>query len=99
MEKTLNIATASGLIVETQAGPVRSINTMRDAAQHWMIIVPEDALYINCRALITVVDEVLQEHFEDSLAANLPLRVLPLSTQPITDFDLLIDREYKQIAD
>jgi hypothetical protein len=72
---------------------------MRDAAQHWMIVVPEDALYINCRALITTVDELLQMHLDDSLAKNLPIRALPLSTLPITDFDLLIDREYTQITE
>ncbi|WP_428852067.1 hypothetical protein [Imbroritus primus] len=99
LDKALNIATASGYITATQAGSVRSINAMRDAAQHWMIVVAEDALYLNARALITVVDEILQLHFDDSLADNLPTRVMPLSSQPITDFDLLIDREYKQISE
>lgn len=41
---------------------------MRDQAQHWMIVISEDALYINSRALITTIDEVLQGHFEDTLA-------------------------------
>jgi hypothetical protein len=72
---------------------------VRDQAQHWMIVVAEDALYINARTLITTIDELLQEHFEDTLADNLPLRVLPLSTQPIPDFDLLINREYDQICE
>jgi len=99
LEKALNVATSNAYITPAQAGSIRSIDAMRDAAQHWMIIVPEDALYINCRALITTMDELLQTHFDDSLAKNLPTRVLPLSTQPITDFDLLIDREYTQISE
>lgn len=99
LEKALNVAASSGYINTAQAGSIRSIDAMRNAAQHWMIVVPEDALYINSRALITTVDELLQQHFDDSLANNLPTRVLPLSTQPITDFDLLINREYSQIAE
>ncbi|MFU3591710.1 hypothetical protein ACX2DF_07755 [Pseudomonas aeruginosa] len=72
---------------------------MRDQAQHWMIVVPEDTLYINARALITVLDEVLTEHFGDTLADNLPVRVLPLSTQALPDFLMLVNREYAQIRE
>ena len=64
-----------------------------------MIVVPEDTLYINARALITVLDEVLAEHFEDTLADNLPVRVLPLSTQALPDFLMLVNREYEQIRE
>jgi len=72
---------------------------MRDQAQHWMIVVPEDALYINARTLITALDEILIAHFQDTLADNLPVRVLPLSTQPLPDFQMLVNREYAQIRD
>jgi len=99
LEKALNIATSSGFLTATQAGSIRSIDAMRDAAQHWMIVVAEDVLYINSRALITTVDELFQEHFQDSLAENLPTRVLPLSTHLVTDFDLLVNREYQQICE
>lgn len=82
-----------------QAGSIRVIDAMRDQAQHWMIVVPEDTLYINARALITTLDEILTEHFDDTLADNLPVRVLPLSTQPLPDFLMLVNREYAQIRD
>lgn len=99
LEKALNIAQAQGWIRQGQAGSIRAIDAMRDQAQHWMIVLAEDALYLNARALITAVDEVLGEHFEDTLADNIPIRVLPLSTHPIPDFDLLINREYTQISE
>lgn len=99
LEKALNIAQGKGWITPAQAGSIRAVDAMRNQAQHWMIIVPEDALYINARALITTIDEVLQGHFEDTLSDNLPLRVLPLSTQPIPDFDVLVNREYGQIRE
>ena len=99
IEKALNLAQAQGWISAAQAGSIRVIDAMRDQAQHWMIVVPEDALYINARALITTLDEILTTHFQDTLAENLPLRVLPLSTQPFPDFLMLVNREYTQIRD
>lgn len=99
LEKALNVAQSKGWVTPAQAGSIRVVDAMRDQAQHWMIVIPEDALYINSRALITTIDEVLQGHFEDTLSDNLPLRVLPLSTQPIPDFDVLVNREYDQIRE
>lgn len=99
IERALNIAQSKGWISAAQAGSIRVIDAMRDQAQHWMIVVAEDALYINARALITTLDEILTEHFQDTLADNLPVRVLPLSTQPLPDFLMLVNREYAQIRD
>ncbi|WP_238922454.1 hypothetical protein [Achromobacter ruhlandii] len=99
VEKALNIAQSKGWMSAAQAGAVRVIDAMRDQAQHWLIVVPEDTLYINARALITVLDEILAEHFADSLADNLPVRVLPLSTQALPDFLMLVNREYQQIRE
>lgn len=99
IEKGLNLAVVQGWLKAEQAGSIRVIDAMRDQAQHWMIVVPEDALYINARALITTLDELLAEHFLDTLADNLPLRVLPLSTQPFPDFVMLVNREYGQIRE
>jgi hypothetical protein len=44
IEKALNIAQSKGWLSAAQAGSIRVINAMRDQAQHWMIVVPEDAL-------------------------------------------------------
>ena len=99
IERALNIAQSKGWMSAAQAGAIRVIDAMRDQAQHWMIVVPEDALYINARALITVLDELLNQHFQDSLADNLPVRVLPLSTQALPDFMMLVNREYEQIRE
>lgn len=99
IEKALKIAQSKGWMRAAQAGAVRVIDAMRDQAQHWMIVVPEDVLYINARALITALDEVLTEHFEDTLADNLPVRVLPLSPQALPEFLMLVNREYEQIRE
>ncbi|APP73935.1 hypothetical protein BJD12_00195 [Xanthomonas vesicatoria ATCC 35937] len=99
LERSLKIGLSKGWLTVAQVGSIRVIDAMRDQAQHWMIVVPEDALYINARALITTLDEILSIHFGDSLADHLPLRVLPLSTLPIPDFIMLINREYAQIRE
>jgi len=99
VDKALNIAQSNGWLNSTQAGAIRVIDALRDQAQHWMVVVPEDVLYINARALITAVDEILSGHFDDTLSDNLPVRVLPLSTQPLPDFLLMVNREYAQIRD
>lgn len=99
IEKALNIAQSKGWMNASQAGAIRVVDVMRDQAQHWIIVVPEDALYINARALITVLDEILTAHFQDTIADNLPVRVLPLSTRPLPDFLMLVNREYAQIRE
>lgn len=99
IERAINIAQSKGWLNAAQAGAIRAIDAMRDQVQHWMIVLPEDALYINARALITALDEILTQHFRDTLSDNLPVRVLPLSTQPLPDFLMLVNREYAQIRD
>src|SRR5699024_8216339 len=99
IDRALNIAQSKGWINAEQAGSIRAIDAMRDQAQHWMLVVSEDVLYINARALISALDEILRDHFEDTLADNLPVRVLPLSTQPVPDFLVLVNREYEQIRE
>lgn len=99
IEKAVNIAESKGWLNSSQAGALRVVSAMRDQAQHWMIVLPEDALYINARVLITALDGILVDHFQSGLADNLPVRVLPLSTQPLPDFLLLVNREYAQIRE
>jgi hypothetical protein len=91
--KCVNLAqTHCGLTEE--AGAMRAIDSLRDAEQHWLIIVAEQLLYMHARALVTVVDAVLKRSFDDALENHLPTRVLPVSTMPV-----LVNREYGQIVD
>jgi len=98
LESALKLCLNHQYLTAPQVGAIRAVDNMRDAAQHWMIVVPEDVLYLHARAIITVIDEVLIDQFSDTLADNLPLRVLPVSTLPICDVQTLIGREYEQIA-
>ena len=96
--KCVNLATQSAKLTQEEAGLLRAVDALRDAEQHWMIIVPEDVLYLHARGFITTFDDLLKRTLDDALADHLPGRVLPVSTQPPIGFDLLVDREFRQSA-
>jgi hypothetical protein len=98
-QKCINLARNHCGVTDEEAGVLRAICSLRDATQHWMVFVSEAFLYLHTRALVTVLDDLLKRVFDDDLASHLPLRVLPISTTPGGDIDLLIDREYTQIAE
>ncbi|GGD31491.1 hypothetical protein [Aureimonas glaciei] len=81
----------------SQAGVMRVVDRLRDSEQHWIVTVEEGILYLNVRALVTAFDEYLRHVFEDDLASHIPPRVLPVSTRPPGDFDVLVDAEYTAI--
>ena len=97
--KCVNLATQYANPNSGEAGLLRAVDTLRDAEQHWLIIVPEDVLYLHARGFITTFDDLLKRALDDTLADHLPGRVLPISTQPPIGFDLLVDREFSQIRE
>jgi hypothetical protein len=70
---------------------------MRDDEQHWIAIVNEGLLYLHARACVTLFDEILLDVFQERLADHLPERVLPISTRPPADIDVLIDEQFDQV--
>lgn len=98
-EKCTNLAKMHCGVTADEAGVFKAVDAMRNAAQHWIVFVSEDILYLHTRALVTAFDSVLQRNLGDSLSEHLPTRVLPVSTMPAGDFDFLIDREYKLVAE
>lgn len=97
-EKCINLARQNCGLSESSAGTMRAIDSLRDAEQHWIVVVEEDILYLHARALVTAVDEVLKSVFNDDLSSHLPTRVLPVSLIPPQKIDYLLDREYKKIG-
>ena len=98
-ERCVNLAAANCGLKPQEAGLLRAVDAMRDAEQHWMIVVPEDALYLHARGFVTAVDDLLKRDLGDALAAHLPARVLPVSTQAPVGFDVLVDREYTAVRE
>jgi hypothetical protein len=74
-----------------------AVDALRDAEQHWFIHVSEGLLYTYMRASVTLFDDLMRRAFGSRLADHLPVRVLPISTEPPRDIQLLIDEQYAQI--
>jgi hypothetical protein len=89
LERCIGLAKAQCGLTEDEAGIIRTIDSLRDAAQHWIVFVDEGLLFLYARALVTVIDDVLNRNFRDDLASHLPVRILPVSTNPLGDIDLL----------
>lgn len=75
--RSLNLASAHCGISAGEAGVMRAVDSLRDAEQHWLLVVPEDLLFLHVRGLVTVVDEILKRSFSEALVDHLPNRVLP----------------------
>jgi len=83
---------------DEEAGTIRVIDALRNAEQHWHLVVDEGLMYLNARAAITLFDDLLYRVFQDRLGNHIPARVLPISAEPPQGLDLLVDREFERIA-
>ena len=84
---------------EDQAVTIQIINSLRDAAQHYLLDVSESQLYMYAQAGITLYSQKTKEVFDVSLSDYLPERVLPISTTPPKSLGMLIDTEFKEIKE
>lgn len=99
-ESCVNLAAGNEKIKlsDSDAGTLRAIDAMRDDEQHWFNEVSEQLLYLHARAGVTLFDDLLRRALDDSLAAHLPARVLPVTSDPPQDLSMILDDEYNQIA-
>ncbi|MCL4553394.1 MAG: hypothetical protein M1305_07600 [Candidatus Marsarchaeota archaeon] len=73
------------------------LDALRDTATHYFQDVSEDILYVQAQASVTLFDELLSRFFGQRLADTIPSRVLPVSTRPPKDLQLLLDSELSQV--
>ena len=98
-DRCVRLCSSDHGLLSNEAGIMRTVDSLRNAAQHWFLFHSEDLLYLHTRALITAFDAYLKRAFETDLYSHIPPRVLPVSTKPPGDFDFLIDREYQLIGE
>ncbi|MEQ4488895.1 MAG: DUF3644 domain-containing protein [Dehalococcoides mccartyi] len=84
-------------ISEEQALTLKGINSLRDAAQHHLLDISENQLYIHIQAGVTLFRDLLKSVFGWDLCALLPSRVLPISTSAPLDLTALFDSEATEI--
>lgn len=82
---------------QEQVLQLQAINTLRDAAQHHLVDLSEQHLYIHAQAGLTLFRDVLRVVFDQDLKIHLPSRVLPLSTTPPIDLATLFEQEAKEV--
>jgi len=80
-----------------QALTLEAVNGFRDAAQHHVLYVPEQQLYLHAQASLTLFADLIKALFNEKLREYLPERVLPLSTDPPKDLSLMLDDEFKTV--
>lgn len=88
---------ATKCLTREEALSVQIINSLRDAAQHYILDVSENQLYMYAQAGITLFNDKLREVFGQTLSDHMPERVLPVSTTPPTSLGNLISKEFKDI--
>lgn len=86
-------------LTEPQALTLQTINTLRDAAQHHIVTLSEDLLYVHTQSGLTLFRDLLRLVFNESLTDYFPDRVLPVSTRPPTDIATLFQFEIQKIRE
>lgn len=82
---------------EEQALTLQATNGLRDAAQHHIVDVSEQQLYMHAQSGVTLFRDILGDVFKVELGEYLPERVLPVSTKPPADLGMLFDGEIDAI--
>jgi len=97
-DKCLEVAQNEIKVISADERATLSIlDAHRDTAVHYYQEVSEELLYLQAQAAVTLFDDLLHRTFGYSLADCIPQRVLPVSTRPPKDLQMLIDSELKQV--
>lgn len=84
-------------ITEEEAITMQVVNSLRDAAQHDIIELSEQELYMYTQAGVTVFRDLLKKAFDLALSDFLPSRVLPISTQPPRDLHAMVEADFAEV--
>jgi hypothetical protein len=84
-------------LTNEQALTVQIVNSLRDAAQHYMVHVSEQQLYLYAQAGVTLYGDIVQGVFGQNLRDHLPDRVLPVCASPPKDLASVVKAEFDDI--
>jgi hypothetical protein len=82
---------------EEEVVALQAMNTLRDAAQHHMIEVSEELLYVYAQSAITLFGRLVHEVLGKPLRDEIPHRILPVCAKPPSDLGALFDVEFADI--
>jgi hypothetical protein len=84
-------------LTEDEVVALQSLNTLRDAAQHYMVELSEEHLYVYAQAGLTLFGRLTKEALDRPLADEVPTRLLPICAKPPADLGALFDVEFADI--
>lgn len=84
-------------LTDEQARLLRMINGQRDAAQHYLVDLSEQILYLHLQSGVSLFRDMLKIVFGLELSTHIPSRVLPISTIPPLNLHMLFDQEVNTI--
>ena len=84
-------------LTKEQALTIQVINSLRDAAQHYMLDASEQQLYIYAQAGVTLFGDLLRNVFDLDLSGFVPDRVLPVSSTPPQDLHAVVRAEFEDV--
>ncbi|MEW8030262.1 MAG: DUF3644 domain-containing protein [Candidatus Thiodiazotropha endolucinida] len=82
---------------EEQGLTIQIINSFRDAAQHDIVDLSEQELYMYSQAGVTLYKDLMSKVLGENLSDYLPERVLPVSTEPPRDLHSMVEADFKEI--
>ncbi|MFN7916326.1 MAG: hypothetical protein U0Q55_13380 [Vicinamibacterales bacterium] len=80
-----------------QALTIQIVNGLRDAAQHYLLEVSEQQLYLYAQAGLTLYADLLKSVFGWAINDHVPERVLPVCTSTPKDMQGLVKAEFDDI--
>ena len=84
-------------LTKEQALTIQIVNSLRDAAQHYMLEVSEHQLYLYAQAGVTLYSDLLVTVFKWNIREHVPERVLPVCTATPKDIQSLVKAEFDDI--
>jgi len=96
-DECIRVSITLKIINTEQALTLQTINSQRDAAQHYILEISEQLLYLQTQMGLTLFRDILKDVFQKDIAQTLPKRVLPLSTTPPIDIITLFENEVDEI--
>lgn len=75
---------------------LQALNGLRDAAQHHLLEISENQLYLHVQSGVTLYSKILSRVFSEDLADKLPKRVLPVSLSLPADIEIFSIKKSKK---
>jgi hypothetical protein len=82
---------------EDDAVALQALNTLRDAAQHYMVELADDHLYVHAQSAVTLFGRLTNEVFGRPLVDQIPRRILPVCAKVPSTIESMFDIEFADI--